>query len=161
MRIASLTFRAQAADVLGMYLIGSFLVLHNAARVWTVRERTAASLYVIANGALLWMLIAVPEARRYLFGVLVLAAIGLERAARARGDIRSRPAYFRGALGVFLLGFVIWTLDITHMVCRPDSILQGHAAWHLASAASLFLIFMYYLSDTVRSPADRVAGRCP
>lgn len=146
---ASLTFRAQTADVLGMYLIGSFLVLHNAARVWTIRERTAAALYVIGNGVLLWMLVAVPEARRYVFSVLVLAAIVLERAARSRGDIRSRPGYFRGALGIFLLGFVMWTLDITHRVCRPDSIMQGHAAWHLASAASLFFIFMYYVSDSV------------
>ncbi|HSK19541.1 MAG TPA: ceramidase domain-containing protein [Longimicrobiales bacterium] len=144
---ASLTFRAQTTDVLGMYLIGSFLVLHNAARVWTIRERTAAALYLIGNGALLWMLVAVPEARRYVFGVLVLSAIVLEHAARSRGDIRSRPGYFRGALAMFLLGFGIWTLDITHTVCRPESLLQGHAAWHVASAASLFFIFMYYLSD--------------
>ena len=150
---ASLTFSAQTADVLGMYLIASFLVLHNAARVWTIRERTAASLYVIANGALLWMLFAVPEARRYIFGILVLAAIGLERAARARGDVRPRSGYLRGALGIFVLGFVIWSLDITHTVCRPESMLQGHAAWHLTSAASLFCIFLYYLSDADPSAA--------
>lgn len=150
---ASLTFRAQTADVLGMYLIGSFLVLHNAARVWTIRERTAAALYVIGNGVLLWLLVAVPEVRRYLFALLVLSAIVLERAARSAGDIKSRPGYFQRALGIFLIGFVIWTLDITHTVCRPDSFLQGHAAWHLASAASLFFIFMYYLSDDDPQPA--------
>ena len=155
---ASLTFRAQTADVLGMYLIGSFLVLHNAARVWTLPERSAATLYVIGNSALLWMLIAVPELRRYVFGVLVVAAIVLERAARARGDVRSRPGCFRAALGIFLLGFVIWCLDITHTLCRPDSTLQGHAAWHLASAVSLFFIFMYYLSDAVPSPSNRAGG---
>lgn len=159
---ASLTFRAQTADVLGMYLIGSFLVLHNAARLWPMREHTVAALYVIGNGVLLSMLLAVPEARRYVFGVLVLAAIVLERTVRSRGGTTHQRGYFRGALGIFLLGFAIWTLDITHTLCRPDSFLQGHAAWHVTSAASLFFIFMYYLSDDGPLPApagDRERGR--
>jgi hypothetical protein len=145
---ASLTFWGQAADVLGMYLIATFLVLYNAARVREVRPATAAVLYIAANAILLAGLIVVPAARRWVFAVLIVAALVLELAARRREPNIRDPKYFLAAVAVLAAGFLVWTLDITHRVCSPTSWLQGHAVWHVAGAASAWLVFRYYTSTT-------------
>ncbi|HWB62653.1 MAG TPA: ceramidase domain-containing protein [Chitinophagales bacterium] len=57
--------------------------------------------------------------------------------------------YLWAALATMVLAGVIWILDRTNMVCSPTSIFQGHAAWHLLTAASILFIYMYYRSGTV------------
>ncbi len=145
---ASLTFVGQTADVLGMYLIATFLVLYNAARWREISSRTAAWSYVLGNVILLGGLVLVPGARRYVFAVLVLAALALELAARRKLHTRANAHLFVAAVGILLAGFFIWTLDITRRVCAPQSWLQGHALWHIAGAVSAWLVYRYYDSDT-------------
>jgi hypothetical protein len=70
---ASLTFAGQFVDVFGVYLIGTFVLLHNVGRRRVVRPGTAAPAYVALNGVLALSLYFVPAARRYLFGMLILA----------------------------------------------------------------------------------------
>jgi hypothetical protein len=144
---ASLTFWGQTADVFGMYLIATFLVLYNLARVVRIRVATAAAMYVIGNTVLFAGLLTVPQARRYAFGVLIVAAVVLEVVARRRGLITTSPKLFMYALAMFAAGFAIWTADITRKVCSPHSLIQGHAVWHLAGAAALWLIFEYLRAD--------------
>jgi hypothetical protein len=156
---ASLSFWGQTADVLGMYLIATFLLLYNAARLWRVRERTAGTLYLLGNAVLLWGLVAMPGARRYVFGVLVLAVLGMELAIRARAAVIARTSYLLAAVGALVAGFALWALDITGIVCRPGAVLQGHAAWHLLGAAALLLAFMYYLSESMPEAPDRTRAR--
>lgn len=57
--------------------------------------------------------------------------------------------YILIALLSFATGFAIWMLDRSHIVCSPESWFQGHAVWHLLSAMSALLIYMYYRTDTV------------
>jgi hypothetical protein len=56
-----------------------------------------------------------------------------------------------------LIAFSIWVLDITNKLCSPNSIFQGHAAWHLLNTASIFLAYLYYRSETFLSPEEKVA----
>jgi hypothetical protein len=149
---ASLTFVGQTVDVLGMYLVATFVVLYNLSRIRLLPPRTFAATYIAGNAALLAGLIMVPLARRYIFAALILLAIALEVGARrnnptAPGDTRA----FAAALVILLGGFAIWTLDITRAVCAPQSWLQGHAVWHLAGAASTWLVFRYLQSYSPRS----------
>jgi hypothetical protein len=37
-------------------------------------------------------------------------------------------------------------LDLNHIVCDPDGLLQGHAVWHILTAASAGLLYLYYRS---------------
>jgi hypothetical protein len=53
-----------------------------------------------------------------------------------------------------LIGFSIWMLDRTHTMCSPESVFQGHAAWHLFTAASMLLVYMYYRSGTLVATTD-------
>ena len=65
----------------------------------------------------------------------------------------SREHYFTNylwaALCVLVLASIIWILDRTNVACNPESMFQGHALWHLLTAASIFFIYLYYRSGTV------------
>ena len=59
------------------------------------------------------------------------------RVGRGRLGPRRRTAY-RAALAAAAAGAACWWLGRTASpVCDPDSLLQGHAAWHLLAAAAL------------------------
>ena len=45
------------------------------------------------------------------------------------------------------VAFAIWNLDQHGLVCAPASLIQGHAAWQLLGALSLWLTFSYYRSE--------------
>jgi hypothetical protein len=52
------------------------------------------------------------------------------------------------ALAFFGSAIVIWTLsDSGKALCYPDSLLQGHSAWHLLSACMTICIHFYFLSE--------------
>jgi hypothetical protein len=186
---ASLTFAGQWFDVMGMYLLGTFMVLYNVARLsvspWVTHPhasrqgirmprprmmsgRTFALSYVLFNLALAISLIVVPELRRYLFGMLLVATIILEVLIRyrsrgfswKRADYTNRlkprfqTGYFIAALLIYLLAQIIWTLDLNHVVCDPAGLLQGHAVWHALTALSAGLLYLYYRSENLSGGAQ-------
>jgi hypothetical protein len=148
---ASLTFWGQTADVLGMYLVATFLLLESVAQrsQWSARQHDAR--FWGGNAVLLAVLIGLPGLRRYLFAVLVGAILWSEwrnvSLARASGSATPRVATPRVAtplvlaVGVLAVGFAVWVLDITGVVCSPDSPLQGHALWHLCGALSTWMAY--------------------
>ena len=138
---ASLTFWAQTADVLGMYLVATFLLLESLSRQHRWSVATSNRLFVIGNAALLALLVGVPALRRYVFGALVLAVLWSEFTNRQRGIVTTSARGFATAIGVLALGFTVWILDITHVLCAPSSPWQGHAFWHLCGAASAWLAY--------------------
>jgi hypothetical protein len=148
---ASLTFWGQTADVLGMYLIATFLVLLNVARVRRLSDAALVTIYLASNAILLGGLIVLPAARRYVFAVLIVLAVSLELLARRREPTGHETRFFTAAVAVLAIGFLIWSLDITRTWCAPTSWLQGHAVWHIAGATALWLI---YRSHGVRMVND-------
>jgi dihydroceramidase len=158
---ASLTFVGQWLDVMGMYLLGTFMVLYNIARLRSLRSRTFTVSYVLFNSALGLSLIVAPELRRYLFGVLLVVTIALEvvirywsrgfsrmhRSSADRLKPRLRTGHFVAALLTYVLAQIIWTFDLNRIVCDPDSLLQGHAIWHVLTALSAGLLYLYYRSE--------------
>jgi hypothetical protein len=155
---ASLTFAGQFADVLGMYLIATFVLLYGLARGRVIGAGGAALAYVALNAALALCLYLVPGARRWLFGIVILAAIGVELGARRRSGSAVHARYFTRAALALAIGFVIWILDITRILCRPESPLQGHAVWHLLGAVSTACIYLYYRSEMIAPAGPRMAG---
>jgi hypothetical protein len=103
--------------------------------------------YIALNTFLGWLLVVVPIVRRQLFSVLVLAAIAAEHWARRCIPERARLSNVKAlnvGVAIFFLAFFIWNLDIRRIVCSADSLLQGHAAWHILCALASFFIFVYY-----------------
>ena len=144
---ASLTFVGQTADVMGMYLLGTFLVLYSWGRLRPLDPRGAAGWYVAANAVLVTLLVFAPALRRYAFAAIVVCALALELLVRRRHRVQARASLLGGAVIASLLGFGLWILDITGRWCDPGSVWQGHAAWHLCGAAAAASMFAYYLSE--------------
>jgi dihydroceramidase len=144
---ATLTLWGQFADVLGMYLISAFGLVYALTR-WRnwPRERSIGVYMAIATGLVLSLLIW-PETRRWMFALVMVAALAME-------IIFARPKRAGVRVSLLLLGiaanalaFVIWILDQTGKVCSPNSLLQGHAIWHLLGAVSVWMTYCYYHSE--------------
>lgn len=144
---ATLTLWGQFFDVLGMYLVGSFLLVSAIARWRRIPDGAAVALYAALCASLVAVLLVLPEARRWLFAVLLVLAIVVELVFARGLRPGARVAFFLGGLLATAIAFGIWILDQEGVVCAPHSLLQGHAVWHLLGAASLWLSFCYYRSE--------------
>jgi dihydroceramidase len=150
---ATLTLWGQFFDVLGMYLVGSFLLVSALARWTGLPDRRAIMLYGLLCVVLVAALLAAPEIRRWLFAVVLILAIVVELGfARPRRPGVLLRFYLLGIL-VNAIAFLLWNLDQRGVACMPSSLIQGHAAWHLLGAVSMWLTFSYYQSE--RPGADR------
>lgn len=81
---------------------------------------------------------------------LAVAAVGLGLLR-----VRVRPALRRtllSALAVLAAGAAVGTLGERTALCQPDSLLQGHAFWHVLAAVALWLL----TPAIARRPGDRV-----
>jgi hypothetical protein len=144
---ASLTFIAQWFDLLGMYLIVSFILLYNLARLRPLPGWGFGLAYFALNLVLgIWQAVA-PELRRETFLVLLLLALGLETLILLRRKPILRVGLFFAGLGTFAAGYAAWLLDYTRAWCDPASWLQGHALWHLCGATACGLLYLYYRSE--------------
>ena len=144
---ATLTLWGQFLDVLGMYLVGSFLIVRAVARWQSIPDKVAIVMYFVLCAALTAVLIIEPEVRRWLFAVVLILAIIVEL-------VLARPLRNGVLVRFYLLGilaktvaFAIWIMDQRGTWCWPDSLMQGHAIWHLLGALSIWLNFRYYYSE--------------
>lgn len=144
---ATLTLWGQFFDVLGMYLVGSFLLVSAIARWRRIPDGAAVVIYALMCLSLVTILIVAPEVRRWLFAVLLILAIVMEMVFARRWRPGAKIAFYLWGLAATAAAFGIWVLDQDGVVCAPHSLLQGHAVWHLLGAASLWLSFIYYRSE--------------
>jgi uncharacterized membrane protein (UPF0136 family) len=157
---ATLTLWGQFFDVLGMYLVGSFLLVSALARWRGIPDGAAMALYATLCALLVSVLIVMPEVRRWLFAVLLVLAVVIELVFARRRRPGARIGLFLGGMLATAIAFGIWILDQNGVVCAPRSLVQGHALWHLLGAISLWLSFCYYLSERRQgSSAPAEAGQ--
>lgn len=144
---ASLTFVGQTADVLGMYLLGTFILIYNSHRLSPLSPAKAMTTYLIGNAALLVLLVQMPALRRYAFAGIILSALALEWRIRRGRRVAARTALLYSAIGLMAVAFAVWVLDITGVACDPQSFLQGHGVWHVLGATSALLLYVFYISE--------------
>ena len=144
---ASMTFAGQFADVMGMYLLATFILLYGLGRQRAARTPVLVASYVMLNAVLAVLLLEAPGLRRYVFAVLIAFALLLEANIRRRVRVEVESRYLMGAVGVLVVAFAIWAADLRRLMCFPDSLVQGHAAWHLLGAGASWLLYRYYMSE--------------
>ena len=150
---ATLTLWGQFCDVLGMYLVGSFLLVSALSRWRGIADRPAIGLYLLLCATLVAVLILMPEVRRWLFAVLLIVAIIVELGfARPRRPGVMVRFYLFGLLAN-AVAFGIWILDQHGTVCSPSSLIQGHAIWHLLGALAMWMSFSYFRSERPQGDA--------
>jgi hypothetical protein len=145
---ASLTRAGEWFDLMGMYLFTSLLMLYNLARLRPLTSATFAAIYLGLNTLFGIQMILARELQQIVFGLLVGGALGLEAVIQWSRRPAIRHRYFVAALGCFAVGAVIWLLDSRGALpCWPESLFQWHALWHLLTAASAGLLYLYYRSE--------------
>jgi len=147
---ATLTLWGQFFDVMGMYLTGGFMLVSALARWRGLPPRLAIILYLALVSALVLVLYQIPDVRRWLFAVVLVAAIVIELGFARPRRAKVRVSYYFAGIATKAVAFTIWNLDQHGTLCSPESLLQGHAAWHLLGATSLWLTFLYYRSERAR-----------
>jgi hypothetical protein len=119
----------------GLASVLLYVAAHDLA-VLARRERVAAAAWAGAAAGAGLLLAAAPSA-----GAAVTVAAGAVAAGAEAAVARRRPSPWRRAgLVVLAAGGAAWLLGRSGgPLCRPDSLLQPHAVWHLAGAAALAL----------------------
>jgi hypothetical protein len=141
---ATLSFRGQFVDVFGMYLIATFALLYSVGQLRAVSGALFVAVFIASNAVLAMLLYWVPVYRRPVFGLLIVAVLFVEILTRRRSGPRSATRHLSVAAGIMGVAFVIWILDFTRTLCRPESWLQGHAVWHVLGAVAAWYLFRYY-----------------
>jgi hypothetical protein len=144
---ASLTLVGQFFDVFGMYLLTSFMLAYALQRLFRWNDGLMVAFYISINLLLSGLLYEVPETRRYVFAIVLLLAIIFEMLVRRLRTTQIAVRWWNSGLMLFLIGYVIWILDNTRVLCSPNSLLQGHSVWHILGAVAVFCLFRYYSSE--------------
>ncbi|MEP7133824.1 MAG: ceramidase domain-containing protein [Chloroflexota bacterium] len=144
---ASLTFIGQFFDVFGMFLLAAFALVYAWERIWDLRLTTTLSLYLALNLFLSWLQIAIPDTRRYAFAIVLVVALMFEYYFRLKAKPNIEVQWLWIGIGLLTLAYMIWILDNTRLVCLENSLLQGHAAWHILGAVSGLFLYRYYASE--------------
>ena len=135
---ARFSFASQVADIAGMYLVASFMIL----RRWLPSEAHRAwvrvGAFLAANAVLLGVQLGLPSARRVVFASLAVVACAGEWRVAREGRL-----FLRAAIAVLAVAGVAWFLDWSRVLCDPASPLQGHAVWHVLGASAAALLVRY------------------
>ena len=144
---ASMSFLGQWMDVMGMYLVASFFLLYNLSTLKGWSDRTFTVAFLAFNSVLGYLQYAVPSARRWLFAVLVLVALGAEVWGSRTRNSTLKSIYLCAALVSLGVAFGLWWLDLKKIVCAPTSWFQLHSVWHLLCACTTGFVYLYYRSE--------------
>ncbi len=145
---ASLTFVGQFFDILGMFLSAVFTLVYALQRLRGWSDRQSIILYLVVNLFLAFIQIIIPDLRRYTFAIVLIIGLIVEYIYYRQRKPTINLAWLQRGLALFILAYIIWILDNAHLVCTPESLLQGHAAWHLLGAVAMMCQFLYYASET-------------
>lgn len=141
---ATLSFRGQFADVFGMYLVATFALLHGIDRLRPLSGAALVSGYIATNAVLAMLLYWVPVVRRVVFALLIVAVLIVEILIRRRDGPVSGTRHLAIAAAIMGVAFAVWILDFRRILCRPESWIQGHAAWHVMGAVAAWYLLRYY-----------------
>jgi hypothetical protein len=147
-------------DLVSMHFFITFFLLYDVARLrrlgtsWIVRSFAAVNvvlavvLWVMDNGY-----------GKFVFGAIIVLTLVAERQVHRAGIGRDRRWFWAG-IGTYVAGQVVWLLSRDGAPwCDPSSLWQGHALWHLTSAAAVALLYRYLRSEApLPAPRSMAAG---
>jgi hypothetical protein len=147
-------------DLLSMYLIAAFASSYAWTRV--LRRGTGLFAVLFLGVVLVCELVeripgqvpVVDAAANLAFGGFLLVALAGEAVLWRRGTGRRQVGWGLASVGALALAFAIWNLAKDGSpLCHPDSLLQGHAAWHLLCAVAAYALYRLYASERVSGVA--------
>lgn len=165
---ASYTYWAGILDGAAMYVWLSFVLVYNLVRLFDWSRATAFAVWAAVNALWLTLRITIPNqgsavsSSTLLFVALLCAMMASMAAVLLRGRVRtsaSGAAWLFASIFAFAGGLLVWLQSGTGGPwCRPDSPLQGHAAWHVAAAAAVAALYVHLRGSVDAAGASEVAA---
>ncbi len=141
-------------DMLSMYLIAAFLTAYALQRFFKWQPVHFTVVFSLVLISCLWA--DKQHDIHFMFGFFGVTAfafyVGLTILVEAlniyirKMEHQTRWAYY--SFAALIAAFIIWIPSHDDgFLCDPQSLLQGHAVWHLLNAVSLYCLFRYYVSE--------------
>jgi hypothetical protein len=140
-------------DNLSMNLYISFILFYDIARMAGMHVTLFLVIFVVVNAGLAILVWRWRGSGKLVFGIVVACAVITDVVPLlilGVGSVERKAGWLVAGLSLFALAFVIWLLSGTRgPLCkgREQSLLQGHAAWHLLTAATTGCIFLYLRTE--------------
>ena len=104
-------------------------------------------LLIVINFILDLGLVIAPELRHYLVAFMIVVGISSEVIYIKSKHPTIDKKWIKYSIITILSAFAIWVVDISKLLCNPESIFQGHALWHILSTLSIYVLYRYYVSE--------------
>ena len=143
-----------AFDMLSMYLIASFAASYSMQRFFAWKNLTFTfsfiCIIVVCETVGLYHepLPIIDYAGNAIFGFFLTLTVVFEMLYSFTQKIAHQRKFGFASLGSLLLAFAIWNMwKDNSPLCDPQSLIQGHAIWHLLDALAAYFLFRFYASE--------------
>lgn len=141
-------------DMLSMYLICSFSFAYALERFFKLNPWWFSLLFFLALVTCLFVqelpyrVPVVGFLGNFIFAVFITLTIVFESLNTFVLKLEHEKKYGLLSLGSLLLAFGIWNMwKNDSYMCDPQSLIQGHAIWHLLDAVAAYFLFRFYASE--------------
>ena len=144
-------------DVISMYVFVNFVITYLVYRTWELSLKHCVALYtLLCSGAVALSVFlhdlssqVFPLFAAVLITLALIQSLPIDKIKLGRQkNLNFDSKWLIFSIGFFVCAVVIWRLSDSGMaLCYPDSLLQGHAAWHILSACMTVCIHFYFLSE--------------
>jgi hypothetical protein len=144
---ASLKNWGGVLDIVSMNFFIGFLFVYALQRLYGFGVSGFLLGWLVVNAVLLGLKLAIGRGSEA-FGVVAALTLLVELQVRKRRGTHGDVRWLILGAGSFLLAFAIWIPSLTGgVLCNPDSLFQGHAAWHLLCASATVGLYQYARSE--------------
>jgi hypothetical protein len=152
------------ADLFGMFLISAFMFAYALVRLF--RWSSIHFTLIYFTGVIFSSVVYLSPSLNFkgfmsgaevCFILMVVTSIIIELYLGLVRKININKTYGYFALFCLTLAFIIWNLSLwpDSLLCHPNSLFQGHAAWHFLDALGGYFLFRFYASE-VSSKKDQL-----
>lgn len=141
-------------DMLSMYLIASFAASYAMQRYyrWSNLSFTLSFILIIIVCEVVGLyhqpLPIIDYAGNAIFGLFLTLTVIFEMLYSFTQKITHQRKFGFASLGSLLFAFAIWNVwKDDSPLCDPQSLIQGHAMWHLLDALAAYFLFRFYASE--------------
>lgn len=156
----SLTFLGQFLDNLGMFFVICWCITYNFARL--SKFFRTGTFFILYYGLILvaaYVNLFLPEVRRHAFAFSILiffiSQVVIDFIIKPWNNGGIDYFYFIAALVSLIVAFGIWNVDLRRVYCDENSLLQGHAAWHLLNGLATYYLYLFFKSE-VKKPESKL-----
>ncbi len=140
-------------DMLSMYLVASFTTAYSMQRFFKWKPLQFSLVFFVVLSVCLWA-----DGKPYhivfdyfgnaIFALFISITVLFEILNTYVRKMEHLKMWGVVSLGALLLALAIWNVSQTgQRFCDPQSLIQGHAIWHLLDALSVYGLFRFYVSE--------------